>query len=350
MANDKLSNVEDNDEISLIDLFSVLWRRRVMIIVLTALGAVFSIVLALVSKSMPPETSPLPNLYKPKALLLINDSSSGGGLSSLLAGSGSLGGLASLAGVSLPSAGGTNANLALFVVKSDMFLDSVVDEFGLIKRYKIKKYVRSSSRKMLKKLITAEKDKDAGVITISFTDKDPDFATHVVNYMVRMLERRFDEMGLDKNKLEKENLENNMTNSLEEIKNLQIQAQGFNRSFSAPGAATATAIEAARLQIELKAQEQVYSQLKVQYELLKVTMASEKPVFQVLEYAQVPDQKSKPARGMLCIIITFAAGFFSVFLAFAGNAIDNIKRDPEAMAKMRGEVNYRKDKNEDYVY
>jgi hypothetical protein len=38
---------------------------------------------------------------------------------------------------------------------------------------------------------------------------------------------------------------------------------------------------------------------------------------------------------MLCIIVTFAAGFFAVFLAFALNAISNIKKDPEAMAKFR---------------
>jgi uncharacterized protein involved in exopolysaccharide biosynthesis len=81
---------------------------------------------------------------------------------------------------------------------------------------------------------------------------------------------------------------------------------------------------------------QVYSQLKVQYELLKVNMASEKPVFQILEMAEVPDMKSGPGRGMLCIIVTFAAGFFAIFVAFVLNAVANIKNDPEAMAKLRG--------------
>jgi uncharacterized protein involved in exopolysaccharide biosynthesis len=65
-------------------------------------------------------------------------------------------------------------------------------------------------------------------------------------------------------------------------------------------------------------------------------MASEKPVFQVLEMAEVPDQKSGPSRGLICIIAIFAAGFFAFFLAFCLNAIANIKKDPEAMAKLRG--------------
>ena len=44
--------------------------------------------------------------------------------------------------------------------------------------------------------------------------------------------------------------------------------------------------------------------------------------------------KSGPSRGKLCIIVTFAAFFVSVFLAFLLNAIENIKKDPEAMAKL----------------
>jgi hypothetical protein len=39
---------------------------------------------------------------------------------------------------------------------------------------------------------------------------------------------------------------------------------------------------------------------------------------------------------MICVIVTFAAGFFSVFLAFVLNAISNIRKDPEAMAKLKG--------------
>jgi uncharacterized protein involved in exopolysaccharide biosynthesis len=87
--------------------------------------------------------------------------------------------------------------------------------------------------------------------------------------------------------------------------------------------------------MELAAQRQVYTQLKVQLELLKVSMASDTPIFQILEFAEVPDKKSGPSRGLLCIIVTFAAGFFSVFLAFVLNAITNIRQDPEAMAKLQ---------------
>ena len=87
--------------------------------------------------------------------------------------------------------------------------------------------------------------------------------------------------------------------------------------------------------LELSAQEQVYASLKGQYEVLKIDLASETPLFQVLERAEIPDQKSGPSRGKLCIIHTFAGAFISIFLAFLLNAIENIRNDKEAMAKLR---------------
>jgi uncharacterized protein involved in exopolysaccharide biosynthesis len=87
--------------------------------------------------------------------------------------------------------------------------------------------------------------------------------------------------------------------------------------------------------MELNAQQQIYTQLKVQLELTNIAIAGETPIFQVLEMAQVPDLKSGPSRGIICIIVTFGAFFFSVFLAFVLNALANIKNDPEAMEKFR---------------
>jgi uncharacterized protein involved in exopolysaccharide biosynthesis len=322
-----------DDEISLIDLFAVLWHRKVMILVITLIAMVGVVVFSIISLVLPTETSPLPNTYTPSALMLINNTSSAGG--AMAATLGGLGGLAGLAGV---STGPTFSELAIYLVGTNTLLDAVVDEFDLISRYEIKKYFRSESRKILKKQLTAASDEKSGVFTISFTDTDPVFAQDVVNFCVLFLEKRFDELAVDHNKLEKENLEVNIANTYEEIQNLE---QEFHRleysvvSGGRMGSIPAITLEQNRITMELQTQKQVYTQLKVQYEMLKVSMASEKPVFQILEMAEVPDQKSGPSRGLICIIVTFAAGFFSVFLAFVLNAISNIRNDPEAMAKLQ---------------
>ncbi|TAH48708.1 MAG: lipopolysaccharide biosynthesis protein [Treponema sp.] len=326
------------DEIDLLDLVSVLLKRKWLIIGISTIAMVGALGYAIGSLLLPPESSYLPNEYTPKAHMLINDSSSsGGGMASMLASSG-LGGLASLAGVSVPG-GSTYSALAVYLAGTNSFLDSVVDKFNLVERYEIRKSVRAESRKALKEKLSASFDEDSGVLSISFTDIDPAFAQSVVNYAVDYMEKRFTEMGIDNNKLQKENLEVNIQNTYDEIIKLEAESMNLDRATSRGSYTTnggSLVLEATRIKRELEAQQAVYTQLKTQYELLKVQMASETPVFQVLEYAEIPDQKSGPSRGMLCIIVTFAGFFGSVFLAFVLNAIENIKKDPVAMAKLKG--------------
>jgi uncharacterized protein involved in exopolysaccharide biosynthesis len=327
------NNSGQDDEISLLDLFAVLWRRKIMIIGITLTAMIGILIFVVISIKLPSEKSPLPNVYTPKALMLIDDKSSGGGISSML---GNMGGIASMAGVRIPVTA-TNSRLAIFLIGTNSLLDSVVDKFGLIEKYKIEKFPRGTSRKIIKKILKAESDEKNGVLTISFTDTDAVFARDVVNYCVSYLEKRFDELGLDKNKIEKENLELNIANTFLDIQELEEESRRLEQSVASfSGRLPAITRDINRITLELTAKRQIYTQLKVQYELLKVNMASENPVFQILELAEVPDMKSGPSRGTLCIIVTFAAGFFSIFLAFVLNAIINIKKDPEAMAKLRG--------------
>lgn len=328
-------NPED-DEISLIDLLAVLLRYKLLIIIMTVLAMIFAVSYSVVSIILPPEKSFLPNLYTPKALMLINnDKSSSGTLSSMISSSG-LGGLASLAGISA-GGGSSYSGLALFFVETNSFLDAVVDEFDLITRFEIEKYPRAESRKALKKLISAEFDDESSVFSLSFTDLDPEFAKSVVDFSVKLIENMFLNLGIDKNLLEKRNLEQNIDNSYKEILNLQKKIQSLENSASYGYNSSIPAImtEASMIRLELEAQKEVYTQLKTRYELLKIEMASETPIFQVIEDAEVPDMKSKPSRGKLCIIITFAAIFLSVFIAFTLNAVENVKKDPDAMEKLR---------------
>jgi len=323
-----------DEEISLIDLFAVLWHYKWLIIGITLFAIVLVLTISIVSLLQPPEKSILPNQYSPRALMLINDSSSSSSsLSSMISSSG-LGSLAGMAGI---STGSSNSGLALYFAGTNSFLDPIIEKFNLVERYEIEKSPKANSRKALKEVLVASFDEDSGVFSISFTDKDPVFAAEVVNYAVSLMENMFLNLGIDKNVLEKKNLEENIQNSYNEIVRLQKAIQVLESSVSYGGASSVSSVilEANLLKAELEAQTTVYSQLKTQLELLKIQMASDKPVFQIIESAEVPDLKSKPSRGMLCVIGTFAGFFISVFLAFLINAIKNIKNDPVAMEKLR---------------
>ena len=332
-------NKIQDDEISLIDLFAVLWRYKVMIIVVTLIAMIGVVVYSVISLKLPPEKSFLPNKYTARAQMLINDDSgSSGGLSSMLNASG-LGGLANLAGINVSGGSSSNSSLAGYLVHSNSVLDEVVKNFNLVERYNIEEYVVSSSREVVKEVLSSNFDDETGIFSVSFTDIDPVFAKDVVNFVVSLLESKFLDMGIDKNRLTKENLEANIDNTYNEILKLQKEIQEIEYSVSNvynPNQTKSIVMDATLKKMELSVQQEIYAQLKAQYEMLKVTMSSEQPVFQILEFAEVPDKKSAPSRGMLCIIVTFAAFFVSVFMAFLLNALKNIKNDPVAMSKLKG--------------
>lgn len=325
---------KNEDEISLIDLFAVLLKRKWMIFGITVAGAVLVVLISIISLVLPSNKSFLPNKYTPKAQMLINDDKGSG------ASLGNLSSLASMAGFNIGGGGGvSNSSLATYLVNSNTIQDAVIAKFNFIEEWEIKKSPVESSRKALKEKLHSNFDDETGVFTLSFEDIDPALGRDVVNYVVELLEKRFKELGVDKNQLQKTNLEENINTTYNEIVTLQKQIHEIESSVQNvynPYNTPSIVMDATLVKTELAVQEEVYKQLKVQYESLKVTMASEKPVFQILEYAEIPDMKSGPSRGKLCIIVTFAAFFISVFLAFLLNAIENIKNDPEAMAKLKG--------------
>ena len=323
---------KDENEISLIDLFAVLWKYKKMIILTTGIAMIAVLVISIISVLLPPDKSFMPNIYKPKAEMLINNEDSGA--SSML---GSLGGLASFAGVNVPATS-TNSALAGYLVNSNTIQDAVINRFNFIEEWEIEKHPIAESREALKEKLKSAYDEETGIFTVSFEDKDPVLARDVVNYVVELLDQRFNELGVDKNKLTKQNLEENINTTYNEIINLQSQIGNIEQTVSnvySPSSTPSIMMDTTMVRMELSVQEEIYKNLKAQYESLKVQMASEKPVFQIVEYAEIPDQKSGPSRGKLCIIVTFAAGFLSVFLAFLLNALKNMKSDPEVVAKFK---------------
>ncbi|MGP1495324.1 MAG: lipopolysaccharide biosynthesis protein [Treponema sp.] len=339
LENQKNNEITDKnkseDEISLLDLLSVILKYIKMEITIVVLAMIFAVVYSIVSLVLPPEKSYMPNNFTAQANMLINDSAStsGASLSSLLGSSG-LGNLMGLGS----SKGNSYSSLAVYLSKSNPFFDAIVENFQILQREEFEKtkFPVSSSRQWVERKLKTAIDEDSGVFTLSFTDIDPAFARDVVNFSVDWLSTRFDELGVDKNKIKKANLEKNIDSTFKEIQKLQEDAKNVGYSV-ANGTSffDSVSLTIKKLEVELEAQQEVYKQLKAQYELLKVQMESESPVFQILERPEISDKKSGPSRGMFCIIVTFSAIFVSLFLAFFLNAIENIKKDPVAISKLK---------------
>jgi tyrosine-protein kinase Etk/Wzc len=96
-------------------------------------------------------------------------------------------------------------------------------------------------------------------------------------------------------------------------------------------------LEFARMRMALDIQTRIFESLSEQYEITKLTLESE-PVFQILELAEAPDEKTSPSRSKICLVATVVAFFFSVFLAFVLHAVKQLRSDPSRLRRIRGRV------------
>lgn len=319
----------DSDEISLLDLAAVLWRWKWLIIGLTGIVSIGVFTYVLIGKKMDPQKSYMPDVYTSTAFMRIegNAGTSGGALASMLQQNG-LGNLVGLSG-----GGDSIKQLALYIAGSNSFLDTIADELHIAEKYKIKKFLKTETRTIVKGLLKAKMDEKSGIFSLAATHIEPEFAQKAVLIAVEYYEKRFAELGLDKKVHEKENLEKSLKQSFDEIKRLEREAGNLENKIAQSGTMRGAALTIEQIKREISIQEKIYGQLKAQYELLKIEMAGETPVFQILDMPEVPEKKSGPSRAKICII-AFAAGlFFSIFLAFLLNAVQEIYRDPEVQAK-----------------
>lgn len=240
----------NENDVDLLYLLNVLGRYKWLIIVITAVSAIGILFFAVLSLKLPPERSPLPNLYKPSALILINEES-GTEAASLLASSG-LGSLASLAGVSTGSSYGA---LASKIVRSKSTLDLIANEFEVADKYKIGESPVGKSRSAIDNRLGVVFDGDTSTLTISYEDYDPVYARDIVNRIVEILAQRFSAIGGNKNLTRKNLLEQKLAEVEVEIARYEAQIQAFQE-------------EQGALDVESLAREQVSALAELKSQLI----------------------------------------------------------------------------------
>ena len=203
-----LKNSYPDDEIDLKELFMVLWGGKWLISAVTGLAAAVSVVVAL----------SLPNIYTASALLAPAEST-GGGLSGLMK---QYGGLASLAGVSLPGGEeGSRAQLGMQLMKSRAFIGDFVERRDILPELmaveswdpgsgdvvfdpesydatsktwlrdveppKVAKPSAQEAHKAFAEVLGVSEDKQTGYITVSIDHQSPVVAAQWVNYIFTLI-------------------------------------------------------------------------------------------------------------------------------------------------------------------
>ena len=127
---DQLNNNYD-DEIDLRELFHVLWDKIFYIGAITSIFSLISIIYALM----------LPNIYQSQAVMMPMEANQG--MSGML---GQYSGMASLAGISLPSESGSKAQEAIARIQSfEFFSNSFLPHIKLENLMAVKKWNQASN-------------------------------------------------------------------------------------------------------------------------------------------------------------------------------------------------------------
>ncbi|GAB4230671.1 MAG: Wzz/FepE/Etk N-terminal domain-containing protein [Ekhidna sp.] len=349
--------VIQEDEIDLIELAHVIWSRRKYIFKVTGIFLLVGLLIAFTSKVE----------YEASAKLL--PESDEGGIPDL----GGLGGLAGLAGFDLSSLGGGGQVLSpeLYpeIVTSEPFLNELINSpvyfekldttiscfqyfkeidspslFGLLGEYtiglpgKIKKMFSSDIEKTtdtgpLKRYskedwkiiesfserLSVEVESATGMIAIEVEIPDAIAAAEVSQKMVDELTQYVINYKIDKASVQLEFITQQFEKAKQQYEMKQAEVARFtdrNRNL------TNSLIQAEykRLQNEMDIAFEVYKGLATQLEQAKIQVSQETPVFTVLEPVRVPEDKSKPRRGLILIVFSFLGGIISVVYVLIKNS------------------------------
>lgn len=303
-----------DDEIDLRELFATLWRGKWLILATTFVFAAAGVSYALYK----------PNIYQ-ASVLLAPSQSEGGGISGL---SGQLGGLASLAGINLGGGGSNQTVIAKEVLQSRAFLTDFMHRYDLLKPLMAVEgwnehtnewiYDRSvynpdtsewlpdndgkSQKPTDWELVKAFREdhlsiseaKDTGMITVSVKHYSPEAAQQWAQWLVKDINEYM------------------RTQDVEEAE-----------------ASIAYLGEKLR-ETNIAGMQQVFYQL-IESETRTVMLASAKKeyVFETVDPAVVPGEKSEPKRALIAVIATLLGGMLGVFIVFICAFIKTDKPDEE---------------------
>ncbi len=379
------------DEIDLVELFIVLWRRKFLIIGITFVAAVTSVVVSL----------QLPPVYEAKATLFPVTGDDGPSVPSEYSG------LAQMAGVSLPS--GSSSKKVLALLKSRILCERIVQEMDLVpilvEEPPEDRDPYNVAVSTLRGMITANEDSDTGLISLTVEHEDPVLVAALANRSVLTLETILGEKAITLSQKTLLELEGQLTEQEEKLAGLQTKLADYqkrSRVLNPQQQASSTMalyselvsqrinleieitklesalsednpkiislqnqLRALREQIrnlesstgdeaimslsdapdslveyqnilrELEIVQQVYISLLSLYQRTKLSKSEDAIFVEVIDPAIVPEIRSKPNKKLIVAVATFAGFFFSVMLVFVLNAVKTMReryrnKQPEA--------------------
>ena len=271
----KSTQVAGNDEITLLDLWRVIWNGRYVVIAITGVFTLAAVAYALLATEW----------YRADTLLVPADNQSMTDIG------GQFGGLASLVGIGLGGAG-SGATEALAVLKSRKFAQEFISENGLLELFLEGEGkqdepldIREAVEFFHQNVLRVAEDRETGHVTLGVEWTDADTAAYWANILVgrinsEMRERAATEAQTNIEFLRKEIASNNVV-ALE---------QSISRIMEA------------------------------EMQQLMLARGNDEYAFRIIDRAEPPRKRSRPKRTFLVVSVFVVSGMFSLIVVFVRSA------------------------------
>jgi uncharacterized protein involved in exopolysaccharide biosynthesis len=268
-----------DDEISLRELWDILWRGKWIIIAVTAVFAVASVAYALVQTEW----------YRAEVLLAPAEERSAQGLG------GQLGGLAALAGVSV---GGGGSVEPIAVLKSREFARAFIEDFDLVPVFFHEQWdaasgawlgddpeqwpeIRDAIKYLHDNVLNVSQELDTGLVTLAIEWTNPEVAAEWAKELVVRLNERLRERALKE-------AETNVA---------YLQAELAQTSV-------------------VTLQQSIGRLLESELQKLMLARGNEEFAFRVIDAASPPKERVRPKRALIAVVGTILGGMLAVFGVF----------------------------------
>lgn len=344
--NTKTAPVQEDDEIDLVALVAKIWQGRKVILKITTVFAVLGLAIALLT----------PNSYEAGSVFVTQSSAEKP--------SGSLGGLASLAGVNLGGMGseaGISPALYPKILYSAPFKRAMLQVFVIYQEQKMtyaeylrqkpmpflakfKKYTLGLPGQLIKWIKPSEEKKETsqqtayglrvsdeefglmqgiegkmnlsindmeGSISLIVKDSDPEIAAQMAKWAEQQLQKRVKAYKIQKTQEIFDFTQQQFVQKQQEVFNLQDQLASFREQNQNINSAFVQN-ELLRLQSEYNMVNAVYTELAQQKEQAALQLKKDTPLFSIIDPVRIPNKKSDPKRSFILIIWVFSGLIISI--------------------------------------
>ncbi len=297
------SNQED--EINLLELWGIIWKGKWFIMGLTLISTLAAVFISLYV---------LPITYKSNAVLQPTET-----------GNNSLSGLSSFVGslpisMGLPGAG--KSNNIINYLNSRTFKMKLIKDNNLLQRFykdiwdeKNEKWMVQDpdaiptvigSLGRLEGVFSVKQNSTTSLIIISWVDKDPEFTSTILTDVIEKLSYYLENEYESDAKKERLFIEAQLSKAEKELEHWEKQVPSQQLILS-------------KIQRENLTAQTVYTELRKQLELAKISEVKEIVRFKVLDKPYIPEKRFKPKRKQICLLTMVASCFFSVFMVISIN-------------------------------